>query len=328
MEWLNYHHLFYFWLAAREGGVTRAADQLRLAQPTLSAQIRSLEGMLGEKLFRRRGRTLVPTEVGRVVYQYADDIFALGRELLDTVRDRPTGRPLRLTVGVVDVVPKLVAYELLKPVFALGTPVRVVCREGKADLLLAELAAHELDVVVADRAPAPGTPVRAFARPLGESEVTFFAAAPLARRRRRGFPRSLDGAPFLLPAETTTLRRSLDEWFDEHGVRPNPVCEFEDSALAMAFGQAGLGLFAAPSILEREIRRQYRVVPVGRAAGIRERFYAISVERRLKHPALIAIDESARRMLGPELGGPREAPAKPSGSRPARARTRRRASLR
>jgi LysR family transcriptional activator of nhaA len=299
MEWLNYHHLLYFWLAAREGGVSRAAEQLRLSQPTVSTQIRALEGMLGERLFRREGRTLVLTDVGRVVYQYADDIFALGRELLDTVRDRPTGRPLRLTVGVVDVVPKLVAHEFLKPVFALGTPVRVVCREGKADQLLAQLATHDLDVVVADRPPAPGAPVRAFARLLGESDVTFFATPPLAARRRRAFPRSLDGAPFLLPAETTALRRSLDEWFEQRSLRPNPVCEFEDSALSMAFGQAGLGLFAAPSILEREIRRQYRVVPVGRAPEVRERFYAISVERRLKHPALIAIDEAARRKLEP-----------------------------
>jgi len=298
MEWLNYHHLLYFWLTAREGGVSRAAEHLRLAQPTLSAQIRTLEHMLGEKLFRRDGRSLVLTDVGRVVYEYADEIFSLGRELLDTVRDRPSGRPVRLTVGVVDVVPKLIAYAVLKPVFALGVAVRVVCREGKFEALLAQLATHELDVVLADRQPPPGSAVRAFARLVGESDVTFFAAPALARRYRR-FPDSLDGAPFVYPAETTTLRRSLDEWFTQHGIRPNPVCEFEDNALAMAFGQAGLGVFAAPSMLEAEIRRQYRVSALGRAADLHERFYALSVERKLRHPALIAIDESARRTLEP-----------------------------
>jgi LysR family transcriptional activator of nhaA len=215
MEWLNYHHLLYFWLAAREGGVSRAAEQLRLSQPTVSTQIRALEGMLGERLFRREGRTLVLTDVGRVVYQYADDIFALGRELLDTVRDRPTGRPLRLTVGVVDVVPKLVAHEYLKPVFALGTPVRVVCREGKADQLLAQLATHDLDVVVADRPPAPGAPVRAFARLLGESDVTFFATPPLAARRPpRCAVRSMSGSNSARFGRTRSVssRTALSRW--------------------------------------------------------------------------------------------------------------------
>ena len=296
MEWLNYHHLLYFWLAAREGGVSRAADQLRLAQPTVSAQIRALESMLGEKLFRREGRSLVLTDVGRVVYQYADDIFSLGRELLDTVRDRPTGRPLRLNVGVDDAVPKIVAYELLRPVFAMDVPGRVVWREGKADALLAALALHEIDVVVADRRPTPGTPVRAFARLVAESNVTFFAPPKLARRHR-AFPRSLDGAPFLLPAESTTLRRSLDEWFEAENVRPVSVGEFEDSALLMAFAEAGLGLFAVPTLLEPAVRRRLGAKRLGVAKGIRERFYAISVERRLKHPALIAIDEAAHRGL-------------------------------
>jgi LysR family transcriptional activator of nhaA len=213
MEWLNYHHLLYFWLAAREGGVSRAADELRLSQPTVSAQIHALEEAFGEKLFRREGRTLALTDVGRVVYRYADDIFSLGRELLDTVRDRPTGRPLRITVGIVDVVPKLVAYELVKPIFGIGVPVRVVCREGKADRLLAELALHEIDVVLADAPASPRVGVRVFHHQLGECGVTFFAAPALARRHRRRFPKSLDGAPFLLPAETTALRaRMLKPW--------------------------------------------------------------------------------------------------------------------
>jgi LysR family transcriptional regulator, transcriptional activator of nhaA len=297
MEWLNYHHLLYFWLAAREGGITRAAAQLKLAQPTVSAQIRALEEALGEKLFSRAGRNLVLTDVGRVVFRYAEDIFSLGRELLDTVKDRPTGHPLRLTVGVVDVMPKLVAYELLAPAFGLGSPIRVVCREGKAERLLVELAVHEIDVVLADRPCEPTFKVRAFNHLLGECGVTFLGTEALARTHRRRFPHSLDGAPFLLPTENTTLRRSLEQWFETHDVRPTMVSEFEDSALLMVFGQAGLGIFAAPSVIEAEIRRQFRVQRIGQTEDLQERFYAITVERRLKHPAVVAISDSARRKL-------------------------------
>jgi LysR family transcriptional activator of nhaA len=297
VEWLNYHHLLYFWLAAREGGVSRAAEQLHLAQPTVSAQIRALEESLGEKLFTRAGRNLALTDVGRVVFRYAEDIFSLGRELMDTVRDRPTGHPLRLTVGVVDVLPKLVAYRLLKPAFELGSPIRVVCREGKAERLLVELGVHELDVVLADRPSEPSFKVRAFSHLLGECGVSFLGTEALARAHRRGFPRSLDGAPFLLPMENTTLRRSLEQWFEAQGIRPMAVSEFEDSALLTVFGQAGLGVFAAPSLIEPEIRRQFRVQRIGRTEDVRERFYAISAERKLQHPAVIAISESARQAL-------------------------------
>lgn len=297
MEWLNYHHLLYFWLAAREGGVSRAAEQLRLTQPTVSAQIRALEASLGEKLFTRAGRNLALTDIGQVVFRYAEDIFSLGRELVATVRDRPTGHPLRLAVGVVDVLPKLVAYRLLEPAFGLGSPIRVVCREGKIERLLVELGVHEIDVVLADRPSDPTFKVRAFSHLLGECGVTFLGAEPLARARRRGFPRSLDGAPFLLPTENTTLRRSLEQWFEAQAIRPVIVSEFDDSALLKVFGQAGLGIFAAPSIIEAEIRRQFRVQRIGQTDDVRERFYAISVERKLKHPAVVAISESARRKL-------------------------------
>ncbi len=297
MEWLNYHHLLYFWLTAREGGVSRAAHELHLAQPTVSAQIRALEASLGEQLFDRTGRRLVLTDVGRVVYRYAEDIFSLGRELLDTVRTRPTGRPLRFTVGVVDVLPKLVVHRLLEPALRLGSPVRIVCREGKAERLLTELAAHEVDVVLSDGPGDPAIKVRAFNHLLGECGVTFFASARLARERRRRFPRSLHGAPLLLPTENTTLRRSLDQWFEAQDIRPAIASEFEDSALLMAFGQAGVGIFAAPSIIEAEVRRQYRVQVIGRTDDVRERFYAVSAERKLKHPAVIAVSETARRKL-------------------------------
>jgi LysR family transcriptional activator of nhaA len=297
VEWLNYHHLLYFWLAAREGGVSRAAEQLHLAQPTVSAQIRALEVSLGEKLFTRAGRNLALTDLGRVVFRYAEDIFSLGRELLDTIKDRPTGHPLRLTVGVVDVLPKLVAYRLLEPAFSLGLPIRVVCREGKTERLLVELGVHEIDVVLADRPSDPTFKVRAFNHLLGECGVTFLGTEALARARRRGFPRSLDRAPFLLPTENTTLRRSLEQWFEALAIRPTTVSEFDDSALLMVFGQAGLGVFAAPSIIEAEIRRQFHVQRIGQTDDLRERFYAISVERKLKHPAVVAISESARRKL-------------------------------
>jgi len=204
---------------------------------------------------------------------------------------------LRLTVGVVDVLPKLVAYRLLEPAFGLGSPIRVVCREGKTERLLMELGVHEIDVVLADRPSDPTLKVRAFNHLLGDCGVTFRGTEALARPRRRGFPRSLDGAPFLLPTENTTLRRSLEQWFEAQAIRPTAVSEFEDSALLMVFAQAGLGIFAAPSIIEAEIRRQFRVQRIGRTEDVRERFYAISVERKLKHPAVIAISESARRKL-------------------------------
>lgn len=297
MEWLNYHHLLYFWLAAKAGSVTEAAAELRLAQSTVSAQIRRLEHVLDERLFRREGRRLVLTDVGRVVYRYAEEIFGLGRELLDVVKDRPTGRPLRFNVGVADQVPKLIAHRLLAPALTLDVPVRIVCHEGKTAHLLGELATHALDVVITDAPLGPDTRVRAFNHFLGESGVTIYGTAGRARGVRRRFPHSLTGAPLLLPAEGTTLRRTLEQWFAAHDVRPTVVAEFEDNALLKVFGQNGLGLFPGPSALERQICRQYGVVVAGRLEDVRERFYAISVERRLKHPAVLAISEAARTTL-------------------------------
>ncbi len=297
VEWLNYHHLLYFWVVARKGGVSAASAELRLAQPTISGQIRALEDSLGEKLFRRVGRRLVLTEMGHTVFRYADEIFSLGRELLDAVKGRPTGRPIRLLVGVADAVPKLIAHRLLEPALRLPEAIRIVCREDKPERLFAALSVHALDLVLSDAPIGPGINVRAFNHLLGECGVTFFGSARLAAAHRRGFPRSLDGAPVLLPAENTTLRRSLDQWFDAQGVRPVVTSEFEDSALLKVFGQAGVGLFAAPSVIEAEVCRQYGVRVVGRVASVRERFYAISVERRLKHPAVVAISEAARGKL-------------------------------
>lgn len=297
MEWLNYHHLLYFWMVAREGSVTRASSELRLAQPTISTQIRMLETALGEKLFERQGRNLVLTDVGREVYRYADEIFALGRELLDVVRNRAPGRALRLSVGVADVLPKIVVYRLLEPVRRLEQAVHIVCREGKPEPLLAELAIHKLDLVLADAPVGASTSVRVFHHLLGECGVTFLATKALASRHRRKFPASLDGAPLLLPAEGSVVRRSLLQWFDAQGIHPNVVGEFEDSALLKAFGAAGAGIFPASTVIEDEVRRQYAVQVVGRTTAVRERFYAVSAERRLKHPAVVAVCEAARETL-------------------------------
>jgi LysR family transcriptional activator of nhaA len=293
MEWLNYHHLLYFWTIVREGTVARAAQHLGLAQPTLSGQIRTLEQTLGEKLFRRAGRRLEPTDVGRMVFRYADEIFALGRELMDTVRDRPTGRPLRLAVGVADFIPKLVAHRLLEPALRMPEAVQIVVREDQPERLLAELAIHELDLVVTDAPPGPGTRVRAYSHLLLETDVALFAAPRQAAGLRRRFPGSLDGAPFLLPAEPAALRRDLERWFERERIRPRVVGEFDDSALLKVFGQKGAGAFASPAVIEHDVRRRYGVRKVGMLHGLRERFYAVTVERRLAHPAVLAISEAA-----------------------------------
>ncbi|MEZ5318065.1 MAG: transcriptional activator NhaR [Vicinamibacterales bacterium] len=294
MDWLNYHHLYYFWTVVREGGLVPASRVLRLAHPTISAQLRQLEASLGEPLFDRSRRRLELTETGRTVFGYADEIFAVGRELMDVVRHRPTGRPLRLAVGVTDVMPKLVVRELLQPAFRLGQDVVVSCREDRHDRVLAALALHELDVVLADAPVPPGSAIRAFNHLLGECGVTFFAGRALAPRLRRGFPGCLDGAPFLVPTGSSALRRSLDQWLAEQRLRPAIVAEFDDSALLGVFGQDGLGVFCAPTVLEGAVRRQHDARVLGRTDAIVERFYAISGERRLTHPAVAAISQAAR----------------------------------
>lgn len=297
MEWMNYHHLLYFWTVAREGGVSRAAKTLRLSQPTVSGQIRALEDTIGQRLFERVGRRLVLSEVGRMVYAYADEIFTVGRELQEALKGRPSGRPMRFVVGVGNVVPKLVAYRLLEPALQIAEPLQLVCHEDDADRLLARLATHELDIVIADAPANPLVNVRVFNHLLGECGVSFFATPRRARALRRGFPRSLDGVPFLMPATGTSLRRALDQWLEASGARPRLVGQFDDSALMKAFGEADVGVFVAPSVIEREVCRQHRVAVFGRVTEPWERFYAISAERRLKHPAVVAVSEAARREL-------------------------------
>ncbi len=325
LEWLNYHHLLYFWLVAREGGLAPAAAKLRLAPPTVSGQVHALEDALGEKLFVKQGRKLALTEMGRVVLRYAEEIFSLGRELLDTVKGRPTGRPIKFTVGVDDAVPKLIVRLLLAPAQALSTPVHLVCREDHLERLVGDLASHTLDAVISDGPAASRPGVRVFSHLLGECGVSVFGAPRLAARYRVGFPESLDGAPFLLPTESAS-RRGLDAWLRAHDIRPEIVGEFDDSALAKVFGQAGSGLFTAPSVLEDEVERKHEVRALGKAEGLVARFYLITAERRLKHPAVVAISEAAKNDVFADVpalsrrpvGGRGRRAAKPRPARPSK----------
>lgn len=297
MEWLNYHHLFYFWKVVRAGSITRACEELRLAPPTVSAQLRSLEEQMGEKLLTRSGRSLVPTEMGRVVFRYAEDIFGLGLELMDAVKQRPTGKPLRLAIGVDDVLPKEIAHALIEPALQLPESVRLLCREASLERLVADLALHELDVVLSDAPVTPNLNVRAYNHPLGDCEVIWVGTPALAKAYRRGFPRSLDGAPMLLPTDDTAIRRGLDQWCAAQGIRPVVVGEFEDYALLRVFGRRGTGVYPTFQILEKDLKRLYGLRRIGLAKGVRGRFYAISVEKKVRHPAVAAICEAARRSL-------------------------------
>ncbi|MBN1347150.1 MAG: transcriptional activator NhaR [Phycisphaerae bacterium] len=297
MDWLNYHHLLYFWHVARQGSIAAACEKLHLSPPTISAQVRELERSLGETLFNRVGRNLVLTEAGRVAFRYADDIFSLGREFVDVVKARSSERPRRLRVGVNDVLPKLLVYRLLEPLLSGPEPARIECVQGTPAQLLPPLSVNDLDVVLSDAPVDPQIRVRAFSHLLGECVISFFAAPKLARRLRPGFPKSLDGAPALLPAASSALRRTLDEWFDSVGVRPSIVGEFEDIALIRIFGQNGMGFFAAHEVVTKEISKGHRMDAIGSIKGRHEQIYAISVERRLKNPAVATLIDSARSTL-------------------------------
>jgi len=306
MEWLNYHHLLYFWTVAREGSLVRASAELRLSQSAISGQIRSLENSLGEKLFVKSGRRLMLSETGRVVYRYADEIFRLGRELQDTLKDRPIGRPLRVSIGIADVIPKLIARELLEPALRLPVAVRLMCREDKPERLLAELALHELDVILMDAPASSHVKVKAFNHLLGGCEIVVLARKEFVQEYREGFPHSLNGSPMLLPSENTALRRELDHWFEENDIRPQVMGDFDDNALLNVFGQMGIGLFPAPSIIAGEICRQCGVEVLGTLSEVRQRYYAVTVERKIMNPAAAAICHEARKLLsgGQEIEDP------------------------
>ena len=294
MHNINYKHLYYFWAVAKDGSIARASERLHLTPQTISGQLGLLEESMGVKLFERAGRGLVLSEAGQKTLSYADEIFQLGAELKEVLRGQPSGRPLQLNVGITEVLPKLIAYRLLEPALQLPDPVHIVCREDKLNNLLADIAVHKLDMILTDSPMPPGMNVRAFNHPLGECGVSFFAAKKQAATYSDNFPHSLDGAPMLVPSADTTLRGELAQWFERIQIYPRIVGEFDDSALMKAFGQAGVGIFSAPTVIEQEVRRQYNVEIIGRTVDIRERFYAISAERKLKHPAVMAVSHAAR----------------------------------
>jgi LysR family transcriptional activator of nhaA len=295
MEWLNYHHLLYFWVVAREGSIAKASRELRLAHPTISAQVHRLEQVLGVKLFARSGRKLVLTDVGRIAFRYADEIFSLGGEFLDVMKGRAAGRTPPLIIGIANSLPKALVHRVLEPIVSLATPVRVVCREDRAtDAFLRDLAVHELDLVLCDAPAPPNQTVRVFNHVLGDCGTAFMAAPQLARAVKRRFPQSLSGMPFVMPSRQSAMHRVLDGWFDQLAIRPQIVAEVDDAALIKRFGEAGLGVFTVPDAVESEVGARHRVRCIGHVAELRQRFYAVSVERRIRHPAVAAILEHAR----------------------------------
>lgn len=294
MDRLNYQHLFYFWNVAREGSITRACEKLGLAQPTISGQLAVFEEAIGAKLFRKEGRGLALTETGRTVFHYAEEIFTVGRELTNTLKGRAGGRRLSLNVGLVNALPKLVVYRLIEPALRLPEPALVTCHEDKLDRLLAELTLHGFDLVLSDSPATSTTGARVYNHLIGESSVAAFGTPALAERYGTDFPRSLDGAPLLLQTTNVELRRSLDQWLDSAGLSPRVTAEIEDSALLKTFAAAGAGLFFAPVSTREQIESQYGARMVGIVEGMRERFYAVTMQRKVQHPAVMEILESAK----------------------------------
>lgn len=293
MEYLNFHHLRYFWMVAKRGGVGKAAAELHVSQPSVSAQLKLLEAGLGDKLFRRSGRNLVLSETGHLVFSYADEIFSIGRELMNAVGQRPGKRPLRLNVGLTDAFPKLLAFQILKAAYRVGESVHLVCREGEIASLIQRLQAHRLDIVLADEPASSSLKTKAFNHRLGRSGFTFCATPKLAAKLRRRFPRSLDGAPALLPTTNMGMRAALDTWFDAKNVRPQVIGEFEDSALMGVCSSDGRGFTVMPSVIDRVAVKQYGLGVIARVQECGNTFYAITTDRRVKHPAAVAITEHA-----------------------------------
>ena len=293
VEWLNFHHLRYFWTVARKGGVRKAADELHVSQPSISAQLRLLEEAFGEKLFRRTGRNLVLTETGHIVLSYADEIFSTGRELMNAVRQGSGKRPVKLNVGITDALSKLIAFEIIKAAFRISDQIHIVCREGELGPLVNQLQAHRLDIVLADEPASSNLKAKTFNHRLGRSGVTFCAVPALAAKLRRNFPLSLNGAPALLPSENMGMRMALETWFDTHGIRPRILGEFEDSALMEVAGANGRGFTAVHTVVDRAALKHYGLRVIAKVEECWSDFYAITTERRVKHPAVMAITEHA-----------------------------------
>lgn len=294
---INFKHLHYFWVVAKQGGIARAAERLHLTPQTISGQITLLEDIIGEPLFSKSGRNLELTETGRMALSYADEIFSLGGELEEALRNRHADRQVIFKVGIADVVPKTIAYRLLAPALALSEPVRIICRENSLANLLAELALHRVDMVLADGPIPPGINVRGYSHALGECGISFLAVPQLAGPLIEGFPKSLDGQPLLMPSETNLVQAKLLDWLDQLRIYPRIVGEFDDSALMKVFGQAGTGIFIVSTPIAQEVAEQYGVQIIGATDDLHEQYYAISTERRISHPAISAITQAAREWL-------------------------------
>lgn len=297
LQSLNFSHLLYFWTVARDGSIASACERLQLSQPTISMQIRKLEETLGHRLFDRSGRSLVLTEVGRTVYDYADEMFSLGRELLGTLRGVPGKRAGRLHVGVPTFLPKLITYRLLAPVLAMSQPVQLICHEAELAELAMGLARHKFEAILTDTLMHSAAGVRCFNHPLGECGVSICGISELAARYRPGFPESLDDAPFLLPSSATDMRRSIDRWFDTVPYSPRVVGEFDDSALMKEFGGGGAGLYPIPTAVLTEVLDQYCVEQIGELPNVRVRYYVVTTERKLSHPGTVVIVQNAKGLL-------------------------------
>lgn len=294
MRHLNYNHLLYFWAVAREGSITKASELLHITPQTISGQIKLLEETIGEPLFQRQGRGLMLTETGQVVHIYADEIFSIGSELTQRLRSKEPGKPLELNVGIVNSIAKLIAYRIIAPVLNLDDPVRIVCWEGDLEKLLSDLAIHKLDLILSDRLMPTGLSVKAYNHVLGDSTVSFFAQNRMAASYQKKFPQSLHEAPMLMPVSANSLRRSLDDWFEKIEVTPKIVAEFDDSALLKAFGEAAVGVFPAPTAIKKEVEHMYHASVIGEVKELKETYYAISPERKIKHPGVMSITENAR----------------------------------
>ena len=293
MEWLNFHHLRYFWTVARKGSVRKAAEELHVSQPSISAQLKLLEESLGEKLFKRSGRNLVLSEMGHLVLTYADEIFSAGRELMSAVKQRPAGRALRLNVGMTDALSKFIGFQILKPAFYFSQPVHVVCRQAEIGPLVNQLQAHRLDLVLADEPASSTLKAKTFNHRLGRSGVTFCAVARIAKKLRRNFPKSLHQAPALLPSDNMGMREPLEKWFHAQDIRPRIVAEFEDAGLMKVAASAGLGFTMVHSVVDKVALEHFGLRAIATVKECASDFYAITIERRVKHPVVAAITEHA-----------------------------------
>jgi len=297
MRHLNYSHLLYFWTVVREGSIVKASEVMHITPQTISGQLKLLEESVGDSLFIRSGRKLQLTETGEVVNLYADEIFTLGSELAQRVSNKSNGSPAKLNIGILNSIPKLIAFRTIAPALEMEEPIKVFTHEGELDKLLGDLAVHKLDLIISDKQIPAGLNVKAYNHKLGDSKISFFAQKKIAAKYKKNFPQSLQNAPMLLPEVNTPMRRDIDDWFDEMEIVPEVVAEIDDSALIKAFGEAGIGLFPAPNAVAQAIEHMYHTKVVGTLDNVRETYYAISPERKIKHPGVLKITQEARTRL-------------------------------